>query len=184
MRRRLVNFALVISLVLCTATIVSWVRSYSQSDEMEWMLAGDSSNSIGSLVKFCSASGSLDLEIHRFTSDVPLDPQPQIFEFQGEPAGLRWIHRQLWVSRATFFDYFWITDHGVRENPHLIEEKFSIATPHWFLFIMTLLLPTALLVRKMIRRAAAPVGACRVCRYDLTGNASGVCPECGTRISI
>ncbi|MFQ5461330.1 MAG: hypothetical protein ACE5E5_01750 [Phycisphaerae bacterium] len=25
-----------------------------------------------------------------------------------------------------------------------------------------------------------PHGHCRVCRYDLTGNESGVCPECGT----
>jgi len=27
-----------------------------------------------------------------------------------------------------------------------------------------------------------PSGFCRTCRYDLTGNVSGVCPECGTKI--
>jgi hypothetical protein len=27
-----------------------------------------------------------------------------------------------------------------------------------------------------------PVGRCRNCGYDLTGNVSGVCPECGERI--
>ena len=26
-----------------------------------------------------------------------------------------------------------------------------------------------------------PTGLCQVCRYDLTGNVSGVCPECGWR---
>lgn len=33
--------------------------------------------------------------------------------------------------------------------------------------------------RSRARRAA---GACSNCGYDLTGNISGVCPECGTRI--
>ncbi|UCE59550.1 MAG: hypothetical protein JSU63_19165 [Phycisphaerales bacterium] len=28
-----------------------------------------------------------------------------------------------------------------------------------------------------------PPGYCRKCSYDLTGNTSGVCPECGTRIT-
>lgn len=27
-----------------------------------------------------------------------------------------------------------------------------------------------------------PPGGCYACGYDLTGNASGICPECGTRI--
>jgi len=27
-----------------------------------------------------------------------------------------------------------------------------------------------------------PVGHCRICSYNLTGNESGVCPECGTEI--
>ena len=27
-----------------------------------------------------------------------------------------------------------------------------------------------------------PEGHCRTCRYDLTGNVSGVCPECGTPV--
>ncbi len=27
-----------------------------------------------------------------------------------------------------------------------------------------------------------PLGHCKACRYDLTGNESGVCPECGTEI--
>jgi hypothetical protein len=27
-----------------------------------------------------------------------------------------------------------------------------------------------------------PIGVCRTCGYSLTGNLSGVCPECGTRV--
>lgn len=32
------------------------------------------------------------------------------------------------------------------------------------------------------RREWRHIGLCRNCRYNLTGNESGVCPECGTKI--
>lgn len=37
-----------------------------------------------------------------------------------------------------------------------------------------------LLFRKRVPRAAFP--ECRQCGYNLTGNASGICPECGEKI--
>lgn len=37
----------------------------------------------------------------------------------------------------------------------------------------------ALLAWRLLRRRPRP-GCCRRCGYDLTGNRSGVCPECGT----
>ncbi len=37
-------------------------------------------------------------------------------------------------------------------------------------------------VRRWWRRRRLPGAHCRVCTYDLTGNASGICPECGTPI--
>lgn len=32
-------------------------------------------------------------------------------------------------------------------------------------------------------RRASRTGCCRECGYTLTGNVSGVCPECGTRVA-
>lgn len=32
------------------------------------------------------------------------------------------------------------------------------------------------------RRRSRPAGGCKNCGYDLTGNVSGVCPECGSHI--
>lgn len=40
---------------------------------------------------------------------------------------------------------------------------------------------TAIILRRRARYV--PPGHCPQCRYDLTGNLSGKCPECGTPIS-
>lgn len=34
------------------------------------------------------------------------------------------------------------------------------------------------------RQASLMKGCCSACGYSLTGNISGVCPECGTRVSV
>ena len=40
-------------------------------------------------------------------------------------------------------------------------------------------------VRSFIRRLVVQTGSlCWTCAYDLTGNESGVCPECGTKIGV
>lgn len=49
--------------------------------------------------------------------------------------------------------------------------------PIWML-LAALALPTAFLWR--IDRQPIPPGHCKNCSYDLTGNTSGTCPECGT----
>ena len=50
--------------------------------------------------------------------------------------------------------------------------------PLWLLYVL-LLIPTLLLWRR--ERKPRP-GRCRRCDYDLTGNVSGICPECGLEI--
>ena len=42
-----------------------------------------------------------------------------------------------------------------------------------------------LALRHATRRPSPQVSKpCAICRYDLTGNVSGVCPECGSRVSV
>ena len=40
----------------------------------------------------------------------------------------------------------------------------------------------AILMRRHWKRKK-PSGICKKCDYNLTGNVSGFCPECGTKIS-
>lgn len=54
-----------------------------------------------------------------------------------------------------------------------------IHLPLWMLFLLTAI-PTAYLFWH--DRYRVPPACCRKCGYNLTGNVSGICPECGTTI--
>lgn len=55
-----------------------------------------------------------------------------------------------------------------------------VVLPIW-LFALLFLALTIYLVRRL--RPRFPAGCCAKCGYDLTGNVSGVCPECGTSVA-
>ena len=54
--------------------------------------------------------------------------------------------------------------------------------PHWFTATCLAILPAIWLFKWNKRRALSP-NACPACGYDLTGNESGECPECGVGAS-
>ena len=52
------------------------------------------------------------------------------------------------------------------------------AIPIW-MFIVPVLVPSVLV---LWRTRPPPPGHCQNCGYNLTGNVSGMCPECGTKV--
>ncbi|MCB9850627.1 MAG: hypothetical protein H6817_07970 [Phycisphaerales bacterium] len=61
---------------------------------------------------------------------------------------------------------------------------FVAAFPAWWLFVPAVLLLIPLMVAiTSYRRRMRRQRYCRACDYDLTGNHSGICPECGTPLS-
>ena len=77
-------------------------------------------------------------------------------------------------------DFRWLP--GIRQHFYLEGGKHttSMYLPLWIPFLL-LLMPTPLLWWRD-RRKRIP-GFCRRCDYDLTGNTSGVCPECGLEVT-
>lgn len=58
---------------------------------------------------------------------------------------------------------------------------FGLVIPSWSLILLFALLPALWLYRWRIHPIRLP-GQCRRCGYDLTGNTSGTCPECGAPV--
>ena len=63
---------------------------------------------------------------------------------------------------------------GFRFQP----EVASIVFPHWFLILIFAMLPAIWFIKWRKRHKLGP-NACPSCGYDLTGNTTGTCPECG-----
>ena len=59
----------------------------------------------------------------------------------------------------------------------------ALAIPHWALCVALLTYPAVAFIRGPVQRyRRRRKGRCLKCGYDLTGNISGVCPECGTEV--
>ncbi len=63
------------------------------------------------------------------------------------------------------------------------QEYRSFRTPYWALFVLFIAYPATAFIRGPLRRyRRRRKGLCVKCAYDLTGNVSGVCSECGAKI--
>ena len=77
--------------------------------------------------------------------------------------------RNRWESFGVFLPY-----HTLRAGAMV-----SYSLPLWIPFL-AIVIPTAILWH--LERRERLAGHCPTCNYNLTGNTSGICPECGTSI--
>jgi hypothetical protein len=169
--RRVFNVAALLSLVLCLATVSLWVRSY-------WVQ--DYAARIG-LRQYVTASCRGQLIFERLTAlqidggdPVPIASPPR-FLHQSAPPELSIIKRGFYAYKIFEEEY----GDGYRRV-----ETQAVGFPCWvaaMAFAISPLVVARLHYRESRRKAL--VGCCRKCGYNLTGNVSGVCPECGMPIT-
>ncbi len=68
------------------------------------------------------------------------------------------------------FDYYWTG------------RSKSVGVPLWFPLSLFAICPAGMFISLVRRWNRRRWGYCVQCRYDLTGNLSGICPECGTEV--
>jgi len=174
-RVRLLNLLTLLSLLLCVAACVLWVRSYFKSDLIECEEPGESPFVIhgvwaarGSVYVVEDIRGMRDEEVY---ADAPLAvptrrrwsldvrAPERVEPYPGQALSL--------ANRAGFFEEFGDA-HGVRW-----------AFPLWAVAVPALVLPTARLAEVWSQRRRLRAGRCPRCSYDLRAT-PGRCPECGS----
>lgn len=185
MSRRLYRTLSAISLLLCVVSVTAWIRSYWAC---EVLLV--TTHATPYLHEYSSARGGKEvsygvvesyLKIGRGVAEVRTEqshlshidvPTIAVTRELMEPSDLR---DDLYPGAQSVGLGF-----GYSYN-YAILQSIYIA-PIWSFALLTALLPAIRLICNIRQRRRARSGRCAQCAYDLTGNTSGVCPECGTPI--
>ena len=197
MRRHLFSFAAVVSLVLCLATAVLWVQCARDWRLVRWARRDGPYLSLG-----CGQGYVLIEEMKPWPCDVKIaSDSHERFMMSSGPSTV-WSHLFICAisdSRIVIvgvdgqvpdfpdlpsgFSTFPIPPNSTRRP---IKYK-SVIFPMWMPVGLASLLPIAwfsiLAFAEHRRRKQTGRGLCSTCGYSLTGNTSGVCPECGTPIA-
>ena len=161
MRRRLFTSLSAVSLVLCIGATTSWCRSYFDQDGLLVL-------KIPNGVQIRHDRGSVNLNFTKNMLDS-VEPERLHLVYIKSPI----CSHPNWMPRFMGFGF---------KGRTRLEVAWSVVAPHWFLVLITLILPLAWGTRFSRRRLQAKKHFCINCGYDLRGSKFR-CPECGTPIA-
>jgi len=174
-----------LSLLLCLAMIVFWVRSYRGSDFISRRTfdAADSFSITHSDRMLSFSHGEIRWSRGSDTLSMPGMSPP------GKPIGaVDWSWGRLGVGHMgwetppprTFWNHFGFAswDDGLETSFTSIGRHYFSA-PIWLAVLAFLILPGLWVIRRMRGSRRALSGQCAVCGYDLRATPQR-CPECGT----
>jgi len=94
-----------------------------------------------------------------------------------------WVRSYYYLDAKRVGDFFAISyDGGLSLNHFVPDGVTDIYFRYWKWTPLFALLPVVWVLIWWLKRRRPHEGICWTCHYDLTGNTSGVCPECGTAI--
>jgi hypothetical protein len=165
MKRRLFNILSALSLVVCIATPVLWVRSLWVADTVHWSSGGRLY-----AVNLLSVKGVLGLGVVRY-------PQPH-----SSVAPSEWqTFRRDQVNDIEPFRWSFLGV-AVKTGSDADGQGIAVKVSCWFLLGVSAVLPARWFWVWRRARMIERQGRCRKCGYDLRASPER-CPECGTPIS-
>jgi hypothetical protein len=172
-----------ISLLLCLATAASWARSYWREDELTWwrrprhpgqLYNGQEPETMAAVRCTC---GQLTFVTARFSPQYWIDRNGQLS--LAPTVAMCWYFEHTTAevvvarTRRGMGFHRWTLQDGTGETDNYIE------FPLRSVMCATLLCPLVWCLRFVTRIEGS---ACQKCGYNLTGNTSGICPECGSPV--
>jgi hypothetical protein len=172
MKRRLLNLVTGLSLLLCVAVCVLWGRSYVAVDRLRVF-------KVPRVWSLLSADGRLCVagrKVNQAALDVPVHADRR-FAFDTDPGGEQPSWADDWPDWG---------GRGLQWTRHtgMTEWQWRLWLPHGWLAVALLAPPSWRVVARQRRHRRLRRGLCFRCGYDLTGNVTGVCPECGATASV
>ena len=173
MKRLLLNLMTVVSLLLCAAVVVPWVRSYWVSDFLFGKSVFDTPQGTRHLREWSVGigAGGTAFTFASFTWDVvPADGSMPVTD----GAEWRWERQNPQPPRGSSMSFWDRYGFGFERHDPLI----VVYLPLWLPSLFCALPPVLWLRRRLKRRRGARAGLCACCGYDLRAT-PGRCPECG-----
>lgn len=196
MRRRLVKIVTGLSFVLGAVTVALWILSDLMPFQWEWTATHGPEDSAWSRGQLCVGQGRIGYIAwipqakaglrylkarHRFHR-MTINEFSYEHTFRFNP----WTTGQLSVPAPVNAEDLWWR--GIQYSQFTIDHitMRQVWLPFWLIAASLFMLPllrTTLWLRQWVRAShCRRQGRCTSCGYDLIGNTSGTCPECGIKI--
>jgi hypothetical protein len=183
----LLNSAAGLSLILCIATVVLWVRSYWVQDRIDYQKT-DTARFTFTGYAFSSNHGSLyvimDRQVFReaeYLNFYVLERKSsEGFSYHRYPSRPDQLPRDSFWNKLGFSMVLEYDTADVNSQFSLFPRAF---VPHWFVVLLTALSPAIVVFRAIRKRRVRAAGLCPKCGYDLRATPQR-CPECGHSKSI
>ena len=179
---------MVLSLLLCVATVGLWVRSYWRQDGVRYNSKVSADLRIVDI--FCASDTGQILFEHSTwrvnqqpTFRLPFDGiySQQVSGLVGDVSWMRNMG-SYWRGFGVMSGLHGSTTITMAPTTYTQTSMFRLIFPHWAMAIAFAVLPAVLLARKLRSRSRLTAGLCPVCGYDLRATPDR-CPECGTAAS-
>ncbi|HEX2971641.1 MAG TPA: hypothetical protein VHP11_04880 [Tepidisphaeraceae bacterium] len=172
MRHRLFAILSVISLLLCAATGMLWLRTFFVRDDIR-ICGWERSASRYDELRIQSGGDLLSIF---FTRSTPTGHQ--------RFPGLRWNHERYPLThygpQSRLWSWLW-WDHYLDQQPNSTDECWRVQVRPWLLLLPPLILPAGWALGDLRQHRTQRKGLCVQCGYDLRASKER-CPECGTPI--